>query len=151
MNISVPFISILLQGIPEQVSVTFLAFLIARVPIKWSIILCVGSGLAFITYIARLFPIPFGIHTILLVFVLFIILVILTNLDISLSFTASLLSYLALIILETICLSVLMPIFNVTPEIFLTNKIVRIGLGEVQVVLLFIFSLAINEYSKGIF
>lgn len=141
----IPFVSLLLQGIPETVAIVFSAFIIAKLPLEWSKIILIGVSLAFATYLIRLFPIPFGVHTICTVFLLFVILNILTKRDISLSFMASLISYIILALCETVCLTLLMPLFSVTPKVFLTDPMVRIGLGEFQVVLLFISAFFLNK------
>lgn len=85
-TIKIPLIALLLQGIPEQIAVVTLAFVIARISLKWNKVLLIGIVLAFCAYVIRLFPIPFGIHTILLIFLLFIFLTRLGKKDVSLSF-----------------------------------------------------------------
>ncbi|SHI28573.1 hypothetical protein SAMN02746098_03798 [Desulfosporosinus lacus DSM 15449] len=135
----------LIQGIPEQAAVTTLAFIIAKVPIKWDRIFFIGTCLAFSAYTVRLCPIPFGIHTILVMFLLFMCLTKLSKRDVSLSFMASVLSYLILAIFECACLSLFLGVFNITPKIFLTNIVVRIGIGEIHVLLLFSAALLLNK------
>ncbi|GAB6152105.1 hypothetical protein JCM17380_08550 [Desulfosporosinus burensis] len=112
--------------------------MIARIPLKWKKIIIFGIVLAFISYVVRLFTIPFGIHTILLIILLFIALTWLGKGDFSLSLIASLLSFLALAIFEFACLSLLMPVFGVTPETLFTNLVIRIVITEPHVFLLFI-------------
>jgi len=136
--ISIPLAVLLLQGVPEQIAVVTLAFIIARIPLKWNKIILIGIALAVCAYVVRLFPIPFGIHTILLLVLLFIALTLLVKGEFSLSLIASLLSFLALVLFEFVCLSLLMPILGVTPETLSTHPIIRIAIAEPQVLLLFI-------------
>lgn len=139
-------IALFLQGIPEQIAVVTLAFVIARIPLKWKKILLIGIVLAVCAYVVRLFPIPFGVHFVLLIILLFIALTWLGKGDFGLSLIASLLSYLALAIFEFVCLSLLMPVFGVTPETIFTNLIIRIAIGEPQVLLLLISAYLLNIF-----
>ncbi|MDR3601105.1 MAG: hypothetical protein P4L49_11595 [Desulfosporosinus sp.] len=145
--INIPWIALLLQGIPEQTAVVILAFVIARIPLKWNRILLIGIVLAVCSYIVRLFSVPFGLHSILLIILLFIALTWLGKGDFSLSLIASLLSFLALGIFEFVCLSLLMPVFGITPETLFTGLIIiRIAIGEPQVLLTLIFAYLLNKF-----
>jgi hypothetical protein len=144
-SISIPWISLLLQGIPELTAEVTLAFIIARIPLKWNKILLIGIVLACFSYVVRLFSIPFGVHSFLLIILLFIALTWLGKGDFSLSLLASLLSVLALVIFEFVCLSLLMPVFGVTPETLFTNLVVRTAIGEPQVLLTFISAFLLNK------
>ncbi len=143
--INIPWIALLLQGIPELTAVTTLACVIARIPLNWRKILLIGIVLAFISYGVRLLPIPFGVHLFVLIILLFIALVSLGKGDFSLSLIASLLSFLALVIFELVSLSLLMPVFGVTPETLLTNLVIRIAIGEPQVILTFCSAFLLNR------
>lgn len=96
-------------------------------------------------YLVRLFGIPFGIHSILLIILLFLALSWIRRGDFSLCLLASLLSLLALAIFEFVSLSLLMSVFNVTPESLFADPIRRIILGEPQVILLFITAFILNN------
>jgi hypothetical protein len=138
-------IALLLQGIPEQIAVVTLAFVIARISLKWNKVLLIGIVLAFCAYVIRLFPIPFGIHTILLIFLLFIFLTRLGKKDVSLSFFASLVAILVLGIFEYSCISLFMLVFGFTPETLFNDLVIRIVLGELHVLLLFISAFLLNK------
>jgi len=146
-SIKIPWIALLFQGVPELTAVVTLAFVIARIPLKWNKILLIGIVLAFISYVVRLLPILFGIHLFLLIILLFIALTWLGKSDIGLSLIASLLSFLALVIFEFVCLSLLMPVFGVTPETLFSNLVIRISIGEPQVLLLFIAAFSLNKFT----
>ncbi|MDR3586828.1 MAG: hypothetical protein P4L59_16165 [Desulfosporosinus sp.] len=141
----IPLIVLLLQGIPEQTAVTTLAFVIARIPLKWNGILTIASVLAFCAYVVRLFPIPFGIHTILLLLILFVILTKLSKGDIGLSFIASSVSILALGIFEFCCMSLFMLISGFTPATLFNDLGLRVVIGEPQVLLLFISAFILHK------
>lgn len=141
----IPLTALLLQGIPEEIAVITLAFVIARVPLKWYRILLIGILLAACAYVVRLFPIPFGFHTILLIFLLFVILSWFTKGDVGLSFMASSSTFLGLIILEFCCMSLFMHIFEFTPETLYNDLVIRILVGEPHVFLLLISAFLLNK------
>lgn len=142
---NIPVIVLLLQGIPEGIAITTLAFVISKIHLKPNQILLIGTALAFCAYVVRLFPVPFGIHTILVVFLLFTILTILNKEDIGLAFMASLLSCLALVIFETACFSLLKPISSIIPKTLSAYHSGRIVLGEIHVLLLFSSAFLLNK------
>ena len=146
--INIPFIVLILQGIPELIAEVTLVFVIAKIPLKWNKILLIGIVLAIISYVVRMFPIPFGVHTLFLIILLFIALISLGKGDFSLSLLASLLSVLALTIFEFVCLSLLMPVFGLTSESLFTDSFIRIAIAEPQVLLLFITAFLLNKFYR---
>lgn len=129
-----------------MVAIVTMAFVIAKIPLDWPKIIPIGTILAFGSYIFRLFPVAFGIHTMFLIVVLLILLIWLGKGDFSLSLIASLLSFLALVVIEFGCLSLLMPFFGVNPEKLFTSLAMRIVITEPQVFLLFISAFLLNKY-----
>lgn len=144
-SIRIPLIALLFQGIPEETALVTLAFVIAEIPLKWNRILFIGIFLAFCAYVVRLLPIPFGIHTVSILFILCIIVIWLNKGDVALSFIASSSSMLALVIFEFSCMSLFMLIFGFTPEALLDDLVIRIVVGEPHVLLLFISAFLINK------
>ncbi|MDQ7092355.1 hypothetical protein REC12_01950 [Desulfosporosinus sp. PR] len=136
------------QGVPELIAIVSLAFAIAQIPFNWYRITIIGVALGFSAYLARLLPITFQIHTVLLIILLFGFLVLLEKTDLSLAFLSSLLSFLTLVVLEYMSVVILMPIFRLTPEIIATNTLIRILMGEPHVVLIFFFAYITNYVRK---
>lgn len=143
---NIPFISLLLQGIPELTAVVLLSFVIAGIPLKWKRALLIGTILGLCGYVVRQLPIPFGSHTILLLFLLFMVLTKLSKGNVGLSFIASVLSLLTLTIYEFISFSLFMQIFGFTPETLFKNLVIRIVVGEPQVVLLLVSAFLFNRF-----
>lgn len=147
-TIKISLISVLLQGIPEQIAVVTLACEIARISLKLNKVILIGIVLAFCAYVIRLFPIPFGVHTFLLILLLSVFLTWLGKRDIGLSFYATLVTFLVLVILEYSCISLCMLYFGLTPATVFTNQVIRIVIGEPHVLLLFITAYLLNRYFK---
>lgn len=85
---------------------------------------------------------------ILQVVLLFVMLTWIEKGDFSLSIIASLLSFLALVIIEFLCLSLLMPIFGINPEELFLNLLLRIVITEPQVLMMFAFAYVIDKFIK---
>jgi hypothetical protein len=81
-------------------------------------------------YLVRLLPIPFGIHTIVLLILLFVFLLTIGEADFSSAILASFLSYLVLAVIEFLSLAILMPVFGITPKTLSIDSAKRIMLGE---------------------
>ena len=145
-SINIPWIALLLQGIPELTAEVTLAFVIAGIPLRLKKILPIGIVLALISYVVRLFPIPFGFHIFLLIILIVIALSWLGKGDFSLCILSSLLSVLTLVIFEFLCLSLLMPVFGFTPETVFSNLVIRIVITEPQVILTFLVAFLLNKF-----
>jgi hypothetical protein len=145
MFISIPWLVLLLQGIPEQIAVVNLAYTIAKITTKWGQTVLLGSILAIISFIIRSSSLPFGTHTIVLIIILFMCLTLKGFGDVSLSLIACLLSYTALFLFEFVALNGLMIIFDVTKETLFNNQLIMVAFGLPQVALLFILALLIKR------
>ncbi|NLI91584.1 MAG: hypothetical protein GX434_05080 [Peptococcaceae bacterium] len=139
----IPLLALIFQGIPEQIAVAALAFSIANITQNWKRIILIGAILAFTSYILRLLPITFGIHTVFIMGLLFVLLILIGKGNINSSLIASLISFLTLIIVETACLTLLMPLFGITSEILFSNTTIRILITLPQVLVIFVLSFII--------
>lgn len=146
---NIPLLALLLQGIPEQIAVVTLSFVIARIPLNWKKIVGIGLILAFLAYLIRLTPIAFGVHIIILVILLSSMLFKISNGNLSLSLIASLVSFLTLAFFELVSLSLSMLLFHLTPTELYTNELLRIILGEPHVIFLLIFTFLLNRFLSG--
>lgn len=144
----IPVIVLLLQGIPEGVALTTLAFVISRIPLRLRTILLSGMLIEISVYLVRLFPLPLGLHTILAIFILFLILNIFGKDDVGQSFIMSLLSCIILILLETACFFLLPVVINIIPISLTPYHAVTIVLGDIHVLLLFALAFLIIKIRK---
>ncbi|MCM1567727.1 MAG: hypothetical protein FNP40_02575 [Dehalobacter sp. 4CP] len=146
----IPIIALILQGIPEQIAVVTLAYIIADMPFAWKKIVSMGIILALTSYLLRVFSILFGLHTVIMLVFLFVLLFVWGKSNFYAGLVASLLSFLALIISETVCLALLMPLFHVSAEMLNTDVGLRIFITLPQVFVLFIASLIILKVKKHV-
>lgn len=134
----IPFLAFIFQGIPESIAMVTLAFVIARIPLQWKKIVFIGLIIATTSYVLRLLPIIFGIHTVLLIVLFFILLLWLGSNNVNTVLIACLISNLATIISETLCLGLLMPLFGLTFDMLYENTLLRILMTLPQVIVVFI-------------
>lgn len=144
----IPFISLIFQGIPESIAVVTLAFVLAKIDIDWKKIIIFGFIIATSAYIIRLFPITFGIHTIILMGLLFIFLVHICKAQLFISLKASLMSYFILIIVEFSCFAIIRNIFGLSFETYLSDNTSRILISLPQVFILFGIAFIIFEMNN---
>lgn len=137
----------LLQGIPEQVGVVALAYAIAKLPFRWQEIIPKGAMLALIAYIIRSFGLPFGTHSLAILFTLFVF-IILKRKEVSTAVLTALLSFGALSVFELISLSTLMKVFNVSQEVIFGNPVNWVLFTEPQVILLYITAFMVRRMRK---
>ncbi len=134
----IPVIALLLQGIPEGIAVAALTFVLSKAELNWKKICLFGIGLSFIAYAIRLLPITLGVHTIVCLSLLIVFMNAFTDADTVVSIVSSVVSFLALLLFETMSIRIITSVFNITFETFLKNSILRTLIGLPHVVLLFL-------------
>ncbi|KUO64103.1 MAG: hypothetical protein APF84_08315 [Gracilibacter sp. BRH_c7a] len=136
----IPLLALIFQGIPEQIAVVTLVFVLTRIRLEWKKIVLFGIILAFAAYVLRLFPITFGIHTIVLIGLQFVFLVQLYQAPVIIALRGTLIAFLIFIVIEYICFTLLIYLFDINFETYLNNIPTRILIGLPQVFLLFTLS-----------
>ena len=136
-------LSLVFQGIPEQIAVVTLAVVLARSPLILYKIVLNGTVLALTAFILRLFPITFGIHTIILMGLLFLSLAYIYKASLLTSIRATLITYILLIIVEYVFFNLFTKLLNIPFEKVLTELPLRIILGLPQVFVIFIIAFMI--------
>ena len=145
----VPLIALIIQGIPEEISLVTLAFVIAKADLNWKKIVFGGAFLACSMYVIRLLPISFGVHTIVLILLLIIFVKVLGQIqDLSKAILACLISILVLITTEIIILTALMSFLGISEQEFLNNVTLRILLTLPQVFVMFFLAFVIYKVRK---
>lgn len=146
----IPVLALLLQGIPECIALYTLAFVIAKIPLEWRKIIILGIFAAFISYVIRLFPITFGVHSIILIGLQFLVLIQIGRTTILTSLKSSLISFLVLVLLETSFIVLIAPLFGINLEMFSHSVKIRIFTTLPQVFILFILAFIIHNRSNKI-
>lgn len=139
----IPLLSLIFQGIPEQIALVTLAFILAKIKIDWKKIVLLGVFLAFTAYALRLLPITFGTHTIILIGLLFPFLIQFCQVPFLIALKASLVSFLTLIVVEYVLFTSIINLFGISFELYFTDVFKRTLIGLPQVFVLFIIAFVI--------
>lgn len=148
---NIPFSMFLIQGIPEQIAVAMLALIFSKVTYKWSEVILLGIGLASAAFLVRMLPITFGVHTVLLIGILFTYLNIKKKIELSRAILAALASYLLLILLESLCITGVMYLFHLSKELIISSTFLRIVITFPHVIFLYILAFLLKKrFNKGV-
>lgn len=139
-----------IQSIPECVGVIALSLAVARIPLRWGRILIGGIFISILTYIIRSLPITFGFHLPICIFVIFLLIVKLTNVSPSRTIIAVFTSFFTLALLEYIISTAFFAYSHMTPKQALANQGLWASLGIGQAVILNIIALIVVHFLKPI-
>lgn len=138
-------ISFLIQGIPESIAIIAFCYALLDLNFEWPRIIKQGLVLAISTYLIRLLPLPFGVHTIVVIFILVYYLARFSKVKLILAFKASLLTYIAIAIAEIFFNELGLRLLDLTLTEAYNNKFLWSLLGLPQVFLLFFLSRIIKS------
>jgi len=136
------------QGIPEVSGVVACSLALARVKLRWGVILVFASILTGVIYIVRGLPFTFGLHTVtgILLRILFIIKV--TRVPPSTSFIVVFAGYTLLALLEVIMYELIGNLLNTEVSQLLLNDYTQMLLGVPQALTIVAIALVIAKYRK---
>lgn len=140
--------SLVFQGIPEQIAVAALAFVIARAELDWKKIGLVGVILAVIAYIVRLLPVTFGVHTVVLIMLLFLLVNKFGQVNLVLSIVSAIISFFVLVIVETVIHLAFFTLAKLPVEAVLNNDILNALIGLPQILLIFLTAYVIKKIRR---
>lgn len=123
-------------GLPEGITLAIFAFVLSKLKIEWLKIIIIGSILPVVTFFLRLLPITFGVHTIVSIGVLFFLLIILGRINLVSAVTNSIITFLFLIIFETICSAIIMNLFNLSLDTVKNNVFINMAVAYPHNILL---------------
>ncbi len=147
----IPLLAFVLQGIPESISILTLSFAIAKKSFQWKKLIVLGFISAFISYLIRLTPIAFGGHTIILMTLHFLFLIKYGGISVINSLKSCLISFLVLIIIESVFINLIMSTWNLTHGMVINSTSIRIVVTMPQVLILFTLAFLIRyQYLKAI-
>ncbi|MGI6712658.1 MAG: hypothetical protein ACOX4L_08080 [Bacillota bacterium] len=133
-------IRLVLQGIPENIALVTLGFVLVKAKIEWKKIIVLGVILAISAFLVRLLPITFGLHTIINIILMVGFLNYFAKADITKSVVVSLACYIILILLETIIGYIIISFLDISLKTVLKNDFLVVLWGILQVICLFLIS-----------
>ncbi len=93
--------------------------------------------------------IPFGVHTLVLLLLLFLFLNYWNKVDVSLALIASLCSFVALMVYEVLLVTTIMELGQISREVWYTNELLKIAFGYPHIISLFLTALIVRK-KRGI-
>ncbi|MFZ5942872.1 MAG: hypothetical protein ACOYVD_02095 [Bacillota bacterium] len=143
-----PFIVWLFLGVPENIFLVYLALVLSKSKLNIKVIITFGVILSLSSYLIRLMPVTFGVHTIIAIGLLFFIVSKYGEVSINKAIVVSISTILILIIVETISTSTMIKILNVSSEVLSYDIRMRIIISLPYVILLFLIPYSINYFRK---
>ncbi len=142
-----PLFTLVFGGFPEMIAVALLGFTISKAQYTWETVVFTGIGLALTAYFIRMIPnIAFGVHTLVLIAVLFLALINFGGVEIANGILGSVIGFLALVVFETIGVMSIMKIFNLTSADIVANTYARTLAGWPHILLLFLSSFLVKKW-----
>lgn len=138
-------LALIFQGIPEMIALTTFAFVLAKADLNWRIICASGVVMGVIAFVIRLLPVTFGVHTIVLIFLLIIIIHQFAKVEIIKTVVSVFLSFVVLVLLETVTHVTLFSVLEFSMETVMNSEMLMILVGIPQIVLLFLISFVIKK------
>lgn len=132
---------LIFYGIPEGIAIVALAYTIARVRFDWKKIILMGILISCISFIIRLTPITFGVHTIVSLGILIFLLNYLVKVDLAKSIISVLITGIIMAIVETLSRMMTMKLLNwPIEEVMKDERLITItGIPEIVFMALIIF------------
>ncbi|WP_242831323.1 hypothetical protein [Desulfitobacterium dehalogenans] len=110
-------------------------------------IIPIGIFLGVIAFLIRVYNIPFGTHTIVLMLILFLWLTF-KGKEITVSLVTTLICFVALAVFELVFITILTEIFNISQEMVFSDSVKRILYTEPQVIMLFVTAFIIRQKGR---
>lgn len=128
-------------GIPESIAIVALAYTVAKVKYDWKKIIYMGTFIACFTFVMRLTPITFGVHTIVSLGILIFFLNYIGKVELKKTIISVLVTYIVLAVVETFSRMMTMKLLNWSiDEVMKDEGLITItGIPEIIFVALIIF------------
>ncbi|RJX28271.1 MAG: hypothetical protein C4554_02580 [Dethiobacter sp.] len=136
----------LIQGIPECIAVFFLGLVLFEKRLNIKKALIPGLMQAIILYLVRLFPLPFGIHTLIAIISLSILLSYVSRGRYSKALIISFFVYMALGLSELALLPAASYLLNMPLEIIFNQPLLLTLVGLPQVFILILLAFLVNLF-----
>ena len=142
------FTTLIFLGIPETIALTTMCFVLAKTELIWKRIVLLGCIMSIVTFLIRQLPVTFGLHTIVSMIMLILSINQLGKTSVGRAIIVTIMSFVALIIAETITSMAFFTVFRVSPEAVSQNSLLMIASGWPAVILLFLTSYLILMFRQ---
>ncbi|MDX9871249.1 MAG: hypothetical protein RBT41_02375 [Clostridia bacterium] len=133
-----PFLSWLLQGIPESIGIAAVVYSFSSRQIRWKYPIFIGLIYAVFMYVIRLLPLTFGVHTVILIFILAILSTLIAKIDLRKAIINANIAIIILALSEIISVYIAVRMGGLaSQDIIFTNQFYRIVVGMPPVITLY--------------
>lgn len=129
-------IHLLFQGLPETIAMAVFVLTFSNFKLNWRLVLFLGLIQVFTTYFIRMLPLPFGMHTIILVITLSAYVKVATKISLYKALQGSALCIVILALVEISVDWLLFSFLGISFEEAMTNEALWILLGWPQILVL---------------
>jgi len=137
-----------LQSVPEGIGIIALSLAYARVSLRWKTIIVGGILLSVLTFFIRSLPVTFGLHLVICIFVIFIIIVKMTNVPGPKAVIAVFASVVTLALLEYVVSELVFTFMNLDPVTATADEVFWTKVGIIQAILMIILALVVSRFYK---
>src|SRR5690554_2719591 len=130
-----------------MIAVALLAYTVSKADYNWKKVIITGIGLALTAYFIRMLPITFGVHTLILIALLFLSLIKFCAVVTVNGILGSVVAFVALVVFETISVMTLLQMFSITTEVVAENQYLRTLVGIPHIILLVLSSFLLKKFS----
>ena len=138
------FISLIFQAIPEGIALTALVFAFLKLKLNWTQVAFIGILFGLVSFSIRYLPLSFGVHTVILIFLLSLLIKIKTDKQISLILIQVILSFVILAIGELVLVGGLLAVTKLPWEQVENSQWLRVFFGLPHILLMLVIALVKN-------
>ncbi len=139
-----------LQGIPEVSGIIACSLALARVKLRWGLILVFAGVLVMVTYMIRHMPVTFGLHTVAGILLIVLFIVLFTRVPPSTSFIVVFITYAVLALLEVSVYELFGRLLNIESSYFVFNPYTRMLIGLPHSLIMIVIALVIPRYRRSL-
>ncbi|MEW6663097.1 MAG: hypothetical protein ACOY9Y_03245 [Bacillota bacterium] len=143
-------ISLVFHAIPEGIALAALVWAFLKLPFQWKSIVVVGILHGTISYLVRLLPISFGIHTTLLIFGLTLLICVWSKTYFSTTLFRVVLAVFILALGEVVIGGSLLAIFKKSWDELQNSQWMRVLLGTPNTLFILVIALVLKQKTKEI-
>jgi len=136
------------QGVPESVGLVAFCLVLAKVRLRWGVILIVGSLLTIAIYLIRSMPVTFGLHTVTGILLTILFIARTTRVSPSTNFIVVFASNALLALMEVIMYELIGKLSNTEVSQLISNNYTWMLIGLPQAVVMIAIALVIAKYRK---
>lgn len=134
-----------MQGLIEVSGGIALSMALARVPLRWNIILPAGAVLTLIIFLIRSLPFTFGLHSVVTLLLIIIFMTKTTRVSPAIAFISAFTSFAVLATVELIIHEVTFTILGYEPQQIVADNIYWKLMGMPQAVIMILLALIVSK------